>query len=93
MPVFTPTSSNRPIYDNFTPAVAEGSELIYSDPPYLRRTRTSKHRYRFDYEEADHVELLELLKLVFDSIDGGAETNIPQNHALMNRSGRCCSKM
>ena len=39
----------------------EGSELIYSDPPYLRRTRTSKHRYRFDYEEADHVELLELL--------------------------------
>ena len=24
-----------------------GSELIYSDPPYLRRTRTSKHRYRF----------------------------------------------
>ena len=40
----------------------EGSELIYSDPPYLRRTRTSKHRYRYDYEEADHVELLELLK-------------------------------
>ena len=42
----------------------EGSELLYSDPPYLRRTRTSKHRYRFDYEEADHVELLELLKAV-----------------------------
>ena len=40
----------------------EGTELLYSDPPYLRRTRTSKHRYRFDYEEADHVELLELLK-------------------------------
>ena len=40
----------------------EGSELLYSDPPYLRHTRTSKHRYRFDYEEADHVELLELLK-------------------------------
>ena len=30
----------------------EGSELLYSDPPYLKRTRTSKHRYRFDYEEA-----------------------------------------
>ena len=42
----------------------EGSELIYSDPPYLKRTRNSKHRYRFDYEEADHVELLELLKAV-----------------------------
>ena len=42
----------------------QGSELIYSDPPYLRRTRTSARRYRFDYEEADHIELLELLKTV-----------------------------
>ena len=42
----------------------EGSELIYSDPPYLKRTRSSRHRYRFDYEEADHLELLELLKAV-----------------------------
>ena len=41
-----------------------GSELLYSDPPYLKRTRTSKRRYRFDYEEADHVELLELLEAV-----------------------------
>jgi site-specific DNA-adenine methylase len=39
-----------------------GSELVYSDPPYLLRTRTSKRRYRFDYEEEDHVRLLELLK-------------------------------
>ena len=39
-----------------------GSELVYSDPPYLMRTRTSGRRYRFDYGEADHVELLELLK-------------------------------
>ena len=45
-------------------SVFEGTELIYSDPPYLKRTRSSKHRYRFDYEEADHVELLELLKAV-----------------------------
>ena len=40
----------------------EGSELIYSDPPYLKCTRSSRCRYRFDYEEADHVDLLELLK-------------------------------
>lgn len=40
----------------------QGSELIYSDPPYLLRTRTSGRRYRFDYEEQDHVELVELLK-------------------------------
>jgi len=40
----------------------QGSELIYSDPPYLRRTRSSRRRYRFDYQEHDHIELLELLK-------------------------------
>lgn len=39
-----------------------GYELVYSDPPYLHSTRTSKRRYRFDYKEADHIELLELLK-------------------------------
>ena len=39
-----------------------GYELIYSDPPYLKYTRTSGRRYRFDYEEQDHIELLELLK-------------------------------
>ena len=40
----------------------QGSELIYSDPPYLRQTRTSGRKYRFDYEKQDHIELLELLK-------------------------------
>ena len=40
----------------------EGCELIYTDPPYLKHTRTSGRRYRFDYEEADHIDLLELLK-------------------------------
>ncbi len=39
-----------------------GRELVYSDPPYLKRTRSSGRRYRFDYEEQDHVELLTLLK-------------------------------
>jgi DNA adenine methylase len=39
-----------------------GRELVYSDPPYLHQTRSSARRYRFDYEEQDHVELLELLK-------------------------------
>lgn len=40
----------------------QGSELIYSDPPYLLCTRTSARRYRFDYAQHDHVRLLELLK-------------------------------
>ena len=39
-----------------------GRELIYSDPPYLHYTRSSERRYRFDYKEPDHIELLELLK-------------------------------
>jgi len=39
-----------------------GRELVYSDPPYLKHTRTSRRRYRFDYEVQDHVELLQLLK-------------------------------
>ena len=39
-----------------------GRELVYSDPPYLQHTRSSRRRYRFDYEERDHVELLELLE-------------------------------
>jgi site-specific DNA-adenine methylase len=40
-----------------------GTELIYCDPPYLRHTRTSpRSKYRFDYTEQDHDELLALLK-------------------------------
>ncbi len=39
-----------------------GTELVYSDPPYLLHTRTSKRKYRFDYKEQDHIDLLERLK-------------------------------
>ena len=40
----------------------QGRELVYCDPPYLHSTRSSERRYRFDYEEHDHLELLRLLK-------------------------------
>ena len=40
----------------------DGSELVYSDPPYLRGARKSRRRYRHDYEDADHEALLGLLK-------------------------------
>lgn len=40
----------------------EGDELVYSDPPYLHATRKSRRRYRYDYEDADHVALLALLR-------------------------------
>lgn len=39
-------------------------ELVYCDPPYLLQTRTSdkRYRYRHDYEDQDHLELLGILK-------------------------------
>lgn len=40
----------------------KGRELVYCDPPYLQSTRTSDRRYRYDYTEADHLALLELLR-------------------------------
>ncbi len=40
----------------------QGRELVYCDPPYLHETRSSGRRYRCDYEEQDHIELLLLLK-------------------------------
>jgi DNA adenine methylase len=40
----------------------QGRELVYCDPPYLHHTRSSGRRYRFDYQEQDHLELLALLK-------------------------------
>ena len=39
-----------------------GTELVYSDPPYLQATRRSERRYRYEYTDADHAALLELLR-------------------------------
>ena len=39
-----------------------GRELIFCDPPYLVKTRSSDRKYHFDYTEQDHIALLELLK-------------------------------
>lgn len=41
---------------------ARSRTLIYADPPYLHETRTSRHRYKHEYTDDDHVRLLELLK-------------------------------
>ena len=40
----------------------DGTELVYSDPPYLHRTRKSARRYRHDYGDGDHEALLSLLR-------------------------------
>ena len=38
-----------------------GRELIYVDPPYVAETRTSRNRYRYEYDDKAHIELLTLL--------------------------------
>ncbi len=38
-----------------------GRVLVYSDPPYLLETRTSRARYRHEYTVADHERLLDCL--------------------------------
>ena len=35
--------------------------MIYCDPPYLHETRRSARRYKHDYTNEDHVDLLHLL--------------------------------
>ena len=40
----------------------DGSELVYSDPPYLHGARKSPRRYRHDCGDADRAALLGLLK-------------------------------
>jgi DNA adenine methylase len=39
-------------------------ELVYCDPPYLLQTRTTdkRYRYRHDYTDQDHIELLDILQ-------------------------------
>lgn len=39
-----------------------GNECVYVDPPYLLSTRTSEKRYRCEYSEQDHIDLLGELK-------------------------------
>lgn len=53
---------NSCAHDFLTHYDFQGNELVYCDPPYLIQTRTSQRRYRFDYREQDHIELLALLK-------------------------------
>ena len=40
-----------------------GDELVYCDPPYVRSTRRTRARaYRYEMDDAEHAELLALLK-------------------------------
>jgi len=81
----------------------DGSELVYSDPPYLQGTRKSSRRYRHDYTDADHVALLGLLKglpcaamvsgypsaLYDDLLDGWRSVSLQ----VMNRAGAVTEKV
>lgn len=35
--------------------------LFYFDPPYVESTRSKKHAYKYDWNEAEHIEFLKLL--------------------------------
>lgn len=39
-----------------------GRELVYADPPYLMETRKGGALYRHEYTDAQHIELLEILR-------------------------------
>ena len=39
-----------------------GRVLVYADPPYLHHTRTSRKRYKHELGDAEHAELLQLLR-------------------------------
>lgn len=40
----------------------KGGEVVYADPPYVWETRTSRNRYKHEYDDLGHIELLNLLK-------------------------------
>jgi hypothetical protein len=39
-----------------------GEELVYCDPPYMHETRTRKDLYQFEMSDAQHVELLKIVR-------------------------------
>lgn len=38
-----------------------GKELVYADPPYVTETRRQARIYRYEYSDADHMRLLDVL--------------------------------
>ena len=48
----------------------DGTELVYSDPPYLHSTRKSARRYRHDYGDGDHEALLAWLRRLHEALAG-----------------------
>lgn len=61
-----------------------GRELVYCDPPYLHYTRSSNRRYRFDYTEQDHIDLLNLLKTIPCSIIVSGYPSVLYDEMLSN---------
>jgi site-specific DNA-adenine methylase len=53
-----------------------GAELVYADPPYLTETRRRSKIYRFDYDQRQHEQLLDVLlglpcKVMISGYDNG----------------------
>lgn len=43
---------------------AAGKTLVYMDPPYVEATRSSSKRYRHDYKDGDHLDLIEVARSI-----------------------------
>lgn len=41
-----------------------GAELVYCDPPYMHETRGRTRRYQFEMTDAQHVELLRVIRRI-----------------------------
>lgn len=48
-------------FESFRP-VDWSRTLIYADPPYVHSTRGKRHRYKHEFTDAQHVELLTVLR-------------------------------
>jgi DNA adenine methylase len=56
--------------------------LFYCDPPYLHETRTAKSVYAYEMTDADHRELLDMLRRVKGKVMLSGYPSTLYDHAL-----------
>lgn len=56
--------------------------LFYLDPPYVKETRSKKHAYKYDWVDADHARLIDILpklvgRFVLSGYDHSSYASLP----------------
>jgi DNA adenine methylase len=74
--------TDAPSYIDGFDYAGSGRVLIYCDPPYLLQTRTSSARYKYEFTEADHIRLIEVLKQVPADVILSGYPSAPYNDLL-----------